>query len=217
MAMILSNVPNPEKGKGAWATRKERIVPTAVCILAVILAIPLTMLTKEELGVLNGYLEYDTVALGDGDRVEAAFTPSFNEIRKIRFGLESMGGEGVCEISLWDADTLLYRDALPVQDFEGNLQGKEVKWKLQGGKTYRLDLQMKGITKPVQFYVTKNGETPLTEYGEMTLNDQKMVGQMLSGITYWTMPNSRYMKIFVAATWMGILLAVGSAIGRSGK
>ena len=167
------------------------------------------MLAREDLLVLNGYAEYDQISLRDGDQVKVAFTPSFNEIKEVSLGLENKGSkEGRCEISLWNADTLLYQEILPVKEFEGNLQGKEVEWTLEKGKTYLLDLKMEDITKAVNLYVTSNGEMPLAEYGDLRLNRQTIAGQMLTGIVYSAMPNSKYMKLFIVATWMGILLAI---------
>ena len=95
---------------------------------------------------------------------------------------------------------------------ESNYQRRDVKWKLKPRETYRLTVEMKETEQPVYVWVTDNGEMPLAEYGELTINGEPESGQLLTGISYWGMPALREARLFLAMTWVGILSAIGYAL-----
>lgn len=85
-------------------------------------------------------------------------------------------------------------------------------FELDHDKTYHIVLRVKDIGKPVYLWVTENGSMPLNEYGPLSVNGQTVEGQLLTGIMYRALPTSRKTLLFLAMTWMGVLLSCGYAL-----
>lgn len=189
------------------ASINKRLGVCVTLLVVVALSISLTFLAREELLAINGMEQFVQISMNDGDHFKVDFTPTFDEIRGLNLGLQSDGIQGYCTISLWDEEQLEYQETIFLENFDMNFQSIGAHWKLHGGKTYRLALEVTDTVQPVYIWVTDNGAMPLSEYGGLLVNDHAVEGQLLTGITYWALPASRRTLIFVAMTWLGILLA----------
>lgn len=179
---------------------------------ALILSIPLACLAREEILAINGSEQFNQIPMNSGDYFEVDFTPTFDEINKLQLGLESEGLQGYCTISLWDKDKLEYQETVSLDNFNGNFQNISGNWELRRGKTYRLILEVDDIVQPMYIWVTADGVMPLNEYGELSINGHAVEGQLLTGVTYWTLPTSRKTQFFLVMTWFGVLVAAGYAL-----
>lgn len=213
IAIALLSIHGSEK---EWKAAKGRLNAFVAVIVAGVASLLLMSLARETISVLNGEYEYRRVALELGDGFEVCFSPSFNQITNFMLGLESESKNGYCEIKLWDAEDAIYQENLYLEDFDqGHLQWMNVRWKFNSKKKYRLTLEVADVLEPVYVWVSEDGAMPLTEYGELWINGRYEEGQLLTGITYWTLPPSRKTQIFLAMTWMGILLSVAYALWPS--
>lgn len=185
--------------------RKKRLAVCCAFGFAGGMALLLTQLSREEFSVLNGGSSFQEVEVADS--VEMSFTPDFNEIRNLHLGLSCEGTEGQYEIILWEEGTPKYQKEILIADCEGNFQGLEVSWKLRRHKNYRLTVKIQGNDEVVYAWVTDQGEMPLAECTDLLLDDTVSQGQLLMGITYWGLPVSKKMILFIYMTWVGILLA----------
>ena len=191
---------------------KKRVAVCGVFLTAGLLSIPLILFAREETPAINDYEEFRQIPVNSGDSCEVDFTPTFNEIRTFRLGMESGSEKGYCEVSLWDADELKYRETVRLEDFEGNFQNLEAHWKLNKEKTYHIVLEIKDADGPVYLWVTENGAMPLMEYGKLSVMGKAVEGQLQTEIKYWTLPASRKTRLFLIMSWAGVLLAGGYAL-----
>lgn len=191
---------------------RKRLIVCGALLAVGVLSILLTLLAREEINELNGEEKFRTIPINSSNLFEVNFTPTFDEIVGFRLGLQSESDKGYCEITIWDTDILKYQETVWLEDFDGNLQNVEAHWRLDRDKSYRMVLEVKDTDGPVYLWVTENGAMPLAEYGELSVNGQIVDGQLLTGITYWALPVSRKTKLFIALTWMGVLLAGGYAL-----
>lgn len=191
---------------------RKRLIVCGVLLTAGVLSIPLTLLAREEIFTLNGDEQFRTIPMNCDDFSEVSFRPNFDEIVGFDIGLQSESDKGYCEITIWDADEIKYQETVWLEDFDGNFQHVEAHWQLNRDKSYRMVLKIKDTVELVYLWVTENGAMPLSEYGELSVNGQVVEGQLLTGITYWALPVSRKTQLFIALTWMGMLLAGGYAL-----
>lgn len=210
LAIILSGISDQ---RPKYRISIKRSIPVgALYLITAVFAVILTMLAKEDFNVTNGIEVFRQIPLENGDKFEVDFKPSFDEIHDVRLGLECGGQKGNCIVSVWDGDTLKYQENCPVENFEDNYQSIEVRWKLDRSKTYRMIMQVEGVDRTVYLWVTENGATPMSEYGELYVNGNPESGQILTGITYWAMPASRSAKVFLVMTWVGVILSCFCAL-----
>lgn len=206
LAIVSGSIEEIKAGK---VELKKRLILCVALLVVAILSLPLMRLAREELSVMNGVEQFRRVQVERYGFLEVSFSPTFNEIHNFSLGLESVGREGYCQLTLWQGEEQKYQEIYSLENFsEGNYQVLDVNWRLNHRKTYRLTLEMIDTNEPVYVWVTENGAMPLIEYGELSLNGSTEEGQLLTGITYWCMPTSREFRLFLTLIWMGILLAV---------
>lgn len=203
LALMLESVCG-KTGDVAFVRRKRLAVCYALGFAGGI-SLMLTQLAREELSVLNGGASFQNVEVTGG--VEMDFSPDADVIKRLNLGLSCEGVEGQYEIILWEGDIPKYQENILIADCEGNYQSLEVSWKLNRHKTYRLTVEIQGNDEVVYAWVTDQGEMPLVECTDLTLDGAAMQGQLLLGITYWCPPVSKKMVLFLYMTWVGILLA----------
>ena len=189
-------------------TRFKVLTIWAGCVL---LAVAMMMLAREELTVSNGAEEFHRIPL-EQEGVEVPFTPTFNEIKGLKMGLESDGVTGEYEISLWEGERLKYKLSIPVQYSENDYyRPLDVDWKLKHGKTYRLMISVKDNSDDAYVWVT-TGAAPLIEYGELRVGETVTSSQLLTGISYWCRPVEKTRWIFLTISWTGFFAAVGFTV-----
>lgn len=210
LAIVLCSVPRTNEAQPV--PLKKRLMVCGVCLAAGVLSVPFILLAREEIPAMNDYEVFRQIPMNSGDYFEVEFTPTFDDINNFSLGLESEDDKGCCEIEIRNADELVCQKSILLKDFDGNLQSMETHFELDHDKTYHIVLRVKDIGKPVYLWVTENGSMPLNEYGPLSVNGQTVEGQLLTGITYRALPTSRKTLLFLAMTWMGVLLSCGYAL-----
>lgn len=209
-------LPGSQSAGTAW--REKRNV-CCVWAAAVLFSIPFTLLLREDLLVVNGYVGFKTIPIEQNVIVEAEFTPAYNDILSLGLGLECPGTQGEYEIILWDGGEPEYREVIPIgKDPEAppdkHYHLLEVQWKLRAKKTYRLTIEVKGNDAPACLWVTEDRQGPLGEYGSLTVGGEIVEGQPLSEVLYHCLPPSKKTLLFYSLTWTGILAAAMFTFGQ---
>ncbi len=203
-AIVLGSIPSTACEKTIQP--KRRLCLIFLFLFVCILSLPIPHFAREELHVINGAEQFQTISMLQGEQLEVSFSPTFNDIEEIRLGLQALNDTGFCKVSLWNGDKLLYSEQLDLSTFgESNFQQLKNAWHLNHEITYKLLIEIESATEPVYVWITENGSMPLTEYGDIYINGVKKDGQLLTGLTYWGMPALRSTRIFIIMTWIGIL------------
>lgn len=202
MAIVLDSI--PDAATGVFINPKR--VMSAVGVWGVIAAIslPLTLCVREDILAINGWAQFCKVLMND--KLEMDFTPTYNKIKNFCIGLECAGTEGKYYISILDGADIRYQEIIDIADWNrGYFQSLNVSWKFDEYKKYRLSIEAIDNNEPAYVWVTETGEEPLNEYRDLFVDDVNVEGQILSGITYWWRPGSKWLLMFVEMTWIGIL------------
>ncbi len=182
-----------------------------LCVWAVcgIAACGLSLLAREEIAVTNGDRAYRQAALREETVCEMRFTPSFPTVKRIGLCIGTEAREGVCKLVLWNGETALYEEEILLSAYEESTWADiPVDWKLERGRDYILRVSIENADGEVWLFVTADQDMPLSEYGEVWMDEYAQGGQVLSGLTYSYRPLSHFTLAFLAMTWMGILFAV---------
>lgn len=177
-----------------------------------VISILLMLQLRSDYDVNNYAYTFDTVLAND--TIYMTFTPSFAQISNINIGISvEGGGEGEYIISLLDGERIVYQNSVPASEWiEGNLHGLPVNWKLIVGRQYTLQIDRIGSEGNTYLWVTTDGLMPLTEYGETTIGEKFIRGQMLTDITYWCRPVGKYNCLFWTSTFISICLMMIAAL-----
>lgn len=172
------------------------------------LAVFFSLLSKEDLFVLNGQCESELLELQEGVRFKTEFVPTFSEISQLNLGLDTQSQEGRYEITLCLNGTMLEQESVLMAEVgEHNFYSFEVDWQLERGVTYELIIEAQGNEKPAYLLMTIPEEMPLLELKNASLNDQIVYGQPICGIMYRKLPGKKNL-LFIAMTWTWILFAI---------
>lgn len=202
MAMALENTSK----ETARVSFRRKMCAWGFLGIIVSVSVPLTFLAREELFVTNGGEQFTTVPLEQG-KIQVGFT-SAGGVKHLGLGLECSGSRGQYLVMLWKEDVPEYQTIIPIGN-EGNMQNSDVDWKLERNYEYLMTIEVQDNDKPVYAWVTANGTMPLTEFGELSIDEQTTEGQLLTGITYWCPPVSKKRLLFLACSWTGLLVAAG--------
>lgn len=210
MAMVLVSTE-----KKAVRERKASAVAIRATTLAGagILSFGMAGLLKDEYRILNGgYSAFATVKIEDA--VFMDFTPAYSEIREIGLGISvENGAEGYYRVRLMDGDRVLDESKLQIRECTvGNWHELAVDWKLAAGHTYRLCVEPVENNGTVYLWVTADGGLPMPEFGKASmgtgLSEQALSGQMLTGLTYWCIPQSKFILAFFIVSFVGAWMMV---------
>lgn len=175
--------------------------------IAVLISAPLALIAKEDVRATNGPEAFQRIPMEE--KLEAEFTPTFSIIRSFGLGLECAEETWQYKVGIWEGDVLKYQETISAGDGEeANYRETEVLWRLRRGKTYTLTVEAAGSDAPIYVWVTKDGNMPLIEYGNLLVDGELTAGQMLTGITYSDRAGvPEGMKFFLILTWTGIIMA----------
>lgn len=207
LALVLESVDNA--GAGGKLLKRERTGMFALFGVSVLLACCFSQLAKEDISVTNGMGDFRQIQMEE--RLEMEFIPSLNTVGDIHFGLECESTQGHYDIKVWEGDKLKYQNTFRLADSKGgNYHELVTWWLLRHGETYRVTVEAFETDKPVSVWLTQDGDMPLPEWGEVSVDGQKTGGQMLMGVRYLdrhAVPGER--KVFLVFTWIGIFMAAG--------
>lgn len=173
----------------------------------------LSTLAREDVLVLYGG-DYCMLTVEEDDVLEMKFIPSFSEIRRIGFCMQSLTGEGSYQVSVFKGEEpICQKEFLLLEHVDTFYHDEEVQWKLRAGEEYRLQITFRD-SGTVELLATEEGCLPLDEYRGMQVNgEMKEEQQPLSGILYHARVRSRFKLLYAASLW-SVLLSVAWAILR---
>jgi hypothetical protein len=146
----------------------------------------------------NGYCISEVIELREGDYIEQVFTPTFRKTSFINLGLqtEEIGGYHIEIYSKPDDERPLQNQDIIFQQF---ITGSEIidsgftkipaNLSFTKDQTYIIRITAEGTGVLGHVTVTRNGEAPLMEFGQLTLNDSPLMGQVIGGINYHKLQN----------------------------
>ena len=170
-------------------------------------------MAREDILAINGGAPVEDVALPEGEVLEASFTPTFTHIVEMGFGIKSQSREGTCEFSLEKDGEEIYHLSAPITDFQKiSYCSFPVDWRLDSQTPYTLKVWVQGIDEEVYAVVTQEGEMVLTEYGALSVGEDEMESQLVTGITYRARPMSRQTLLFLTLTWMAVAACAAASL-----
>lgn len=161
--------------------------PAMKCALAgvVILAFWASLQYKTEWWYHNGNYAANRIALEEGAWVEESILPRHDEIYGVNLGIGAEGDKGEFLIEFYGADNLIYEKTVPAAELEGaGFYELPVKFRTKG-QEIRMRISVSGCEESAAYVLVTQGEMPLTECSELSLNGEALGGQMIQGITYW--------------------------------
>jgi hypothetical protein len=187
-----------------------------ICMISFIVP----FLDKEQVFAHNGYCASEMIELKEGDYIEQIFTPTYREISYINLGLitEKKGGYHIEIYSKPDVGQLRQNQDIIFQQF---ISGTEIidsgfaeipaNLSFTKDQTYIIRITAKGAGVLGHVTVTGNGEAPLMEFGQLTLNGSPLMGQVIGGINYLKLQNKLpfMMDLYAGVGCFGAIFLIG--------
>lgn len=145
-------------------------------------------------------------AVWSGNRIAVSFTPAYDQIYAIGFGLQTNSDTGGYDISVYHGEEMLYKETVPVSYYMGyNYRDINVDWTLKAGTEYLLTIDVHDTNGEVYLYYTADNDLPLE--GCQYYNDNTLISrQPLIGFQYWCLPLSAKVRALLALSYWGLLL-----------
>lgn len=174
-----------------------------------VLAMGLTLTARENITALNGNVEYQEAELAEGMRMEEEFYPTYTRIKEFSMGIRTESNAGHCMLEICHDGEPLYRMELPLADIpENSYISLPVNWKFKKGEKYEIVAYTEGNESPVYLRFTSDNVNPMRELGTAYIGEQKISGQLISGITYISRPPQKTTLFFLTISWLGLLAAL---------
>jgi len=197
------------EGKAALTDKRNNLYAYIAALLGMgVLSYGGMRLMKDEYYLHNGTGEFTKLPMTAP--ISMTFTPSFSEVTALTLGIsfENSSG-GYLNVQLSDQDTVLDQQLFSIKDnYAGNFHDVDVSWNLQAGHPYTLAIEPVGTNGEIYLWMTSGGEMPLSEYGTVTMENNVLPGQMLSGISYWCGLIGHSVRLFFTASFMGVCMMV---------
>lgn len=198
---------------GRGSVQKDWQVRFLAIMLIGIGSVGSAFMAREGIWANNGYVTNHLVQLSDQDVMSMEFRPTFSRINEVGICVIASKKSGLIEVTVLDGEQVIYQESSSIENWgEEAYHALPVKWKLEAGKRYILQIRLLGNDEAVAILVTDEGNLPMNEYGTLWVNEEAIEGQIVSGVTYWHYPTSRKTQLFLIFTWMGILSCLALAL-----
>lgn len=155
--------------------------------------------------------EYDEIPAQEGDVLTCDYVHSTSlSLKEIGFCVlpENEQVTGEMEVSVVCDGEPLYTAQMELRDGE-TYYTQEVDWIFERQKEYEIQVRLKNLTGKAGFLVTKEGNLPLEEFGNLKVNGVKIENrQPLGGVTYHTMVRSVKRRGYAALMCSVFLMAL---------
>lgn len=171
-----------------------------IAALAVISA-GISLSVKEPLSVRNlrTWHPENDISINKGQTIEFSFVPSFPRIIRFAIGTKSRTDRSY-EVSVLKDGDILYRERISHKG-EYSDEDISVNWKLNAGEEYTIQLV---LLEGEEVAVMMTDNSDMAEYA-MTQTAAEKESQPVTNLSYYTRPQAKWMFLFLAFTWMGIL------------
>ncbi len=181
---------------------RKKAVSAGLLLVFLLVGIFTSSIAKENVYVLFGE-RAQTIALNEGDLLQVEFKPSFSNIKQYTTCLTLQGeSDGEIVYELEKDGAVVYSSSKPLETFEEKaFDSVNVDWKLNPAETYLMNIYIRDNSSGISYAITNEGETPLTEFGCITLNGTDLGDtEPAGGFVYHTTIRSRVSRIFVSLT-----------------
>lgn len=206
--LVSSVLPPEERGTGHLCKKRD---PRAAIVTVVVLCVAACIfpfLAREEICATNAQCPSEPKMLETGKMLEYGFVPAYSRIRNICICLEPDEPEGMLDIVVLKQSEIIYRENVELEEFaETGYTYLPVEWDLCAGEAYNIQYSVVGNSSPVRVAVTAPDSEPLKEFSQVVLNGEPVEGQPVVIITYWNRPIVKSRLIFLALSWLGILMS----------
>lgn len=184
-ALLAALISAVESGNDAIDIVRPLAMKLALAV-ALALALFVTLQYKTELWYHNGNYTARQVALGEGMWAEEIITPRYNEIRKINLGIGAEAGDkGEFRIEIYSEEGLIYQKNIPIAEVqESTFYELPINIDTKGNRI-RMRVSATDCEDSGAYILVTEGEMPLPECSELTLDGETLGGQMTQGFTYW--------------------------------
>lgn len=173
-----------------------------------ILAAGLSLFSREEQLVLNGYCEYELLEIPESGVFKTEFIPTFSAASELYIGLDTQSQEGIFEITLYKDGLILDQKNVAMTEVgEKNFYLMDVDWKLNSGEVYELVISAKGNSEKAFIMMTVPEKMPLVELKNASVDGCEVKGQLMAGITYRRLPGKKDL-LFIGMTWVWIMVTL---------
>lgn len=167
----------------------------------------ITSFAKENVYVFNGG-ENQAIRLAPGEQFDCSFYATFDEIRQLGLCVASLDDlDGVIHVSL-QGESIAYETDFPIEYYrDSTYTTNYVEWmRLRPGTEYHMSVSVRENKSGVDLLMTDDGNMPLNEYRNSSLNGTSLGEiQLLGGIVYNTTVRSRAARMYLTFL-MGIYL-----------
>lgn len=188
-----------------WSGLRHRLAFFALNFVLLVSSCILTLFTKEITQIDNKDKSFEKI-VWDGNPIVVSFTPTYDQIYAIGFGLQTNSSTGNYDFSVYHDEEMLYRENVPVSYYmDGNYRDINVDWTLKAGTEYLLTIDVRNTNDEVYLYYTANNDLPLE--GCRYYNDDALISrQPLIGFQYWCLPLSAKVRFLLTLSYWGLLL-----------
>ena len=181
-----------------------------VCTLAALGVIGTVLMLQLRTDFSHHNGEYEFIQVTLNEPAYMTFTPAYSQVTQFNIGFSVVdGSEGWCRVQILDQDQVEEELLLEITKYaDGNYHEIEVDWKLQAGHSYTMVVEPVQMDGELQLWVTDSGELPLPEYGGVTVGEETLSGQMLSGLSYWCIFPDASRRLLFAGSFMAIFMMV---------
>lgn len=187
---------------------KYRICFCLKNVMAVILAVLCTFVTKELTEISNKECPCFDAEIARTESLEVSFTPAYDRIFAIALGMRFETEQGKFLLSLYDDGERLYGKEVEI----GSLGGEYYKylavdWRLSPGKEYLITVELVDTEGDISLFRTQDEQLPL-EGCFYRDGGVKTASQPLIGFYYWCRPIVLQTKVLLGLSYWGLFLAI---------
>ena len=210
LLLLLSGIDFQNSEEDRNINQKSVIKKTLVVwSLSLLLGGCLSLTAREDITITNGDKAYNEVVLRENEVAKMRFTPSFSRIKEFGICAQTKNMHGKCLIRVVDGEEEICSESIPLSAYEEQTYATiPVSWKLKSGKDYVMEISFVGAREVTSLLVSENLEQGISEYGEMSINDNLMEGQILSSLCYSYRPLSKLTIVFLTLTWCAVLFSL---------
>ncbi len=183
-----------------------------------VLAGGFTLMAREDFEVDNYfYSQLQKIPISESESLWTELIPTYSHISQFDFNADTqeLPEQGYFEVKIWDGEKLLYQEKINASscvDWKGSC--KAVDWRMKAGKIYKMEISAHDIGQDTWIMFTPAGEEKLLDIGDSVIDGNPVDGELASHIVYRTRPISHKTLIFLAATWMCVIMSMILAIGE---
>lgn len=203
--ILLSTEKNEVTGAKAMLKGKKLLLRIAVLCCISLASLCLMLQIKDDYNRHNGALSFSETEFKNATSM--TFIPDYTIVKSLNLGISSSSDyNGHYQLTLLHQDDEVDSILIPADELKnGNFHEVKVNWSLKQGHEYKIMIEPTDSDSNTRIWVS-NEEGVLSEFREISIDEVKLQGQMLMGITYWCSIPENSKRILFTSTFMGIIM-----------